>query len=210
MTSDAWPRDEAEFEKLFLAHHDAVYRLAFRIVGTRAEAEDLTQEAFLRLHQQILAGKRENRMTMAVESPDGSRAGGGHNLGAWLGRVVTRLALNALRTQERRERRHEAAIRQENLMGDSTADPAEAAVRSEERETVRRALAALPPRQSHLLLLRYTGSSYQELAGAIGVAPGSVGTLLARAEAAFAVAYRSAMETPRRGESHATRAGHGV
>jgi RNA polymerase sigma-70 factor (ECF subfamily) len=55
--------------------------------------------------------------------------------------------------------------------------------------TVRRALLKLPQKQGQLLLLRHAGLSYKELAEALQVAPGSVGTLLARAEAAFERAY---------------------
>jgi RNA polymerase sigma-70 factor (ECF subfamily) len=54
---------------------------------------------------------------------------------------------------------------------------------------VRRALRRLPERQTQLLLLRQMGLSYAELADACGVAPGSVGTLLARAASAFRKAY---------------------
>ncbi len=53
---------------------------------------------------------------------------------------------------------------------------------------MRQILDGLPPRQSEILLLRYAGLSYREVAEAIGVAPSSVGTLLARAEAAFCAA----------------------
>jgi len=41
----------SDFDALFLAHYDGVYRLAYRLAGTREEAEDLAQEAFLRLHR---------------------------------------------------------------------------------------------------------------------------------------------------------------
>jgi RNA polymerase sigma-70 factor, ECF subfamily len=57
---------------------------------------------------------------------------------------------------------------------------------------VRESLAELPPQQSQLLMLRYAGLSYQELAQALDVAPTSIGTLLARAERAFEVRYRAA------------------
>jgi RNA polymerase sigma-70 factor, ECF subfamily len=50
-------------------------------------------------------------------------------------------------------------------------------------------LARLSERQVQLLLLRQAGLSYAELADALGVAPGSIGTLLARAERAFRQAY---------------------
>lgn len=41
----------SDFDALFLAHVAAVFRLAYRIAGTREEAEDLAQETFLRLHR---------------------------------------------------------------------------------------------------------------------------------------------------------------
>ncbi|MFQ5594411.1 MAG: sigma-70 family RNA polymerase sigma factor [Anaerolineae bacterium] len=165
--------DEAEFEALFLAHYDEVYRLLFRIVGSRQEAEDLAQETFLRLYRQRFPVDRER------------------NMRAWLYRVATNLGLNALRGRRRREQRIAAAAHQATAISDSPLDPAEAALRRDEREAVRRVLAGLPPRQAKLLLLRHAGLTYRELADAIGVAPGSVGTLLARAMAAFEQAYRA-------------------
>ena len=54
--------------------------------------------------------------------------------------------------------------------------------REEERERVRSALSRMPERSREILMLRYSGFSYREIAHETGVAPGSVGTLLARAE----------------------------
>ncbi|MFQ5343804.1 MAG: sigma factor-like helix-turn-helix DNA-binding protein, partial [Anaerolineae bacterium] len=64
-------------------------------------------------------------------------------------------------------------------------------LRYDERQTVRQVLAGLPPRQAGLLLLRHAGLTYRELAEVLDVVPGSVGTLLARATAAFEQAYRA-------------------
>ena len=180
MTTEAWARavgkarDKAEFESLFLAHYEAVYRLLFRILGCSQEAEDLAQETFLRFYRHSFPPGRE------------------HHLRPWLYRVATNLAYNALRDQRRRERRQEAATSRAEISGDQATDPSETLLRQDERESVRRVLASLPARQAELLLLRYAGLSYGELASALDVAPGSVGTLLARAEAAFAAAYREA------------------
>ncbi|PMP85558.1 MAG: RNA polymerase subunit sigma-24, partial [Roseiflexus castenholzii] len=60
---------------------------------------------------------------------------------------------------------------------------------AEERDQVRAALATMPQRQAHLLLLRHAGLSYAEVAAVLNLAPGSVGTLLARAERAFVAAF---------------------
>jgi len=63
------------------------------------------------------------------------------------------------------------------------------AERRETQKAVRTALARLPRRQTQLLLLRQMGLSYAECAAACDIAPGSVGTLLARAAKAFRKAY---------------------
>lgn len=158
--------DDASFETLFHRHYDRVYGLLFRLVGNRAEAEDLTQEVFLKLYHHTF-GQRE------------------HNVSAWLYRVATNTGYNAIRSRNRRWQRNVW------LVPDPKGSPG-ADREVEQRETeaaVRAALARLPERQAQLLLLRQMGLSYAECAEACGVASGSVGTLLARAAAAFRQAY---------------------
>lgn len=161
-----------DFDALFLAYYATVYRLAYRIAGTREEAEDLAQEAFARLHA-------SPQLWTAEPSA----------LKGWLYRVVTNLAYNNARGQGRRRRREDAVFG-ENAMR-TEADPADLAERAEQRATVRQTLLRLPERQAQLLLLRHAGLTYKELADTLGVAHTSVGTLLARAEAAFEQAYRA-------------------
>jgi RNA polymerase sigma-70 factor (ECF subfamily) len=158
-----------DFDALFLAHFQAVFRLAYRIAGTREEAEDLAQETFLRLHR----------------SPGVWEAASQGSTRAWLFRVVTHLAYNGARGQGRRQRREDAAFR----LPAGEEDPSDLAEQVERRLAVRQVLLKLPQRQAQLLLLRHAGLSYRELAEALDLSPGSVGTLLARAEAAFEKAY---------------------
>lgn len=183
MIADAWrlttirANNDAGFDALFVTHYEAVFRLLYRIAGTREEADDLAQETFLRLHR-----ARDLWATPAVE---------GQNVRSWLLRVATNLALNSLRAHVRRQQREERAGHGIILTSPPALDPAEAAVRADERAAVRRALAHISERQAQLLLLRHAGLSYRELAQALHMAPGSVGTTLARAEAAFAAVYRA-------------------
>ncbi len=163
-----------DFDALFLAHFQAVFRLAYRIAGTREEAEDLAQETFLRLHKSPRVWQ------------EASEAG----VRAWLFRVVTHLGYNSNRGRGRRQRREDAVL--ELPAGEG--DPADVAEQVERRLAVRRVLLTLPQRDAQLLLLRNAGLSYKELAEALQVAPGSVGTLLARAEAAFEKAYAAEEE----------------
>jgi len=158
--------DEPAFEMLFLRHYLPVYRVVYGVVGSVQEAEDLAQEAFMVLH------RRPPRLEM------------GTPLIAWLCRVAVNRAYNALRSARRSDKRvldtaeaHEAV------------DPSTEYLRQEERARVRAALAALPERSAKLLLLRSSGLSYAEMAAALLLAPGSIGTLLARAERAFKQVY---------------------
>jgi RNA polymerase sigma-70 factor (ECF subfamily) len=164
-------RREAAFEALFRRHYPAIYRLLYRMVGD--EAQDLTQEVFMRLYDQP---PREADT----------------NLEAWLYRVATRLGYNATRAQRRwRGYRDRLAVRSggEGWL-DRPVDPAEEAERHDAQLRVRAALARLSRREASLLVLRYSGLRYREIAEVLGVAPSSVGTLLSRAERAFAQAYK--------------------
>ncbi len=169
----------AAFECLFLRHYQRVYRVLFTLVGSREEAEDLAQETFLVLYH------------------NPPRATIGNGLGAWLCRVALNRGYNALRSAKRAQQRIERLEQPPD-----PADPAAEALRGEEREQVRAILAHLPERQSKLLLLRSAGLSYAEIATTLEIAPGSVGTLLARAERSFLRFYqRTALSVEERAAS---------
>lgn len=165
--------DVASFEAVFHQHYDKVYGLLYRLVGSRAEAEDLAQEAFLKLYDhafkhKFLPGSRE------------------HNIGGWLYQVATNMGYNAIRGRKRQWQRDTHLV--PNPQGSPST---EQQVEQRQTETaVRHALAKLPPRQVQLLLMRQMGFSYAECAAACEVSPSSVGTLLARAAEAFRKAYK--------------------
>ena len=167
--------DTASFDALFYRHYDRVYGLLFRLVGERGEAEDLTQETFLKLHAHASSRPTSGRAVAAEE-----------NVSAWLYRVALNLGYNAVRGRQRFWQRN-------TLLLPEAEPPVEGQVEQRaQRAAVRAALARLPERQAKLLLLRQMGFSYAECAAICEVAPGSVGTLLARAAAAFRQAYRAA------------------
>jgi len=159
---------EAEFEAAFTEHYTRVYGVLFRLLGDRAQAEDLTVETFWRLWERA-PRRREN-------------------LGGWLYRVAMRLGYNALRAAHRRDR-YELQAGYEALELNSPPEPSRALELKQERAQVRTVLAAMKERDAQLLILRHSGFSYREIAKALGVEPGSVGTLLARAEAEFEQRY---------------------
>ena len=98
--------------------------------------------------------------------------------------MATNAGFDALRTNSRRRKREETA----GNAGIHAAAAPERSIRllAEERGSrVREVLGALKPRDAQLLLLRANGLAYRELAATLGIEPGSVGTMLARAEAGF-------------------------
>lgn len=158
-------QDEAfDFEAFFHANYSRIARAAARIVGDPARAEDLAIEAFWKLWR----------------SPDAH----GEKAGGWLYRTSVRMALNELRSTARRGR-HESLAE----TPPSAATPEQARATAEEREHVRAVLAALDARQAELLALRAAGLRYEELAAALHLNPGSVGTLVSRAQRAFRKEY---------------------
>jgi RNA polymerase sigma-70 factor (ECF subfamily) len=168
--------DEASFEALFLRHYDRIYNILYRLLGNRADAEDVAQQVFLKLYH----------------SPRRLRFRGNEtNVAGWLYRVAVNTGYNTLRSQQRRQKW------QETLgwwwpFEVASPDPADIAASNDMQASVRQILAEMKPREAKLLLLRHSGLSYQELAVALKVAPGSIGSLLTRAERAFAQKYRLA------------------
>lgn len=158
------PAQPLDFDSVFELHYPRIARLIARLVRDTARAEELAVEVFWKFWRTPRA--------------HGARAGG------WLYRTAVRMALNDLRASARRARYESQA---DPPLGVPTPEQAHAA--AEEREQVRRVLAALDARQSELLLLRGSGLSYEEVAAALELNPASVGTLIARAQQAFRKEY---------------------
>ncbi|MFN8459327.1 MAG: sigma-70 family RNA polymerase sigma factor [Anaerolineae bacterium] len=168
--------DEASFEALFLQHYQRIYSLLFRLLGDPAEAEDVTQQVFLKFYHAAKALQAGNDEV---------------NVRGWLYRVAVNEGYNALRRQKRQVTWQEKFVRLW-FWAASPPDPAQVAESHDTQAQVRQILAELKPREAKLLLLRHAGFSYQELAAALELAPTSVGPLLTQAKRAFAQKYRRA------------------
>jgi RNA polymerase sigma factor (sigma-70 family) len=163
------------FEELFMQHWANVYRLLHHLVGDPAEAEDLALETFYRLYQRFPTQEKE------------------FNLGGWLHRVATNLGLHSIRSWKRRER-YEIDAGKYALEIAPDVRPADILVQEDERRLVRLTLAQMNERQSQLLILRYSGLSYKDIAKALNLAQTSIGPLLLRAEREFEKKYRTLAE----------------
>ncbi len=169
--------DARSFETLFLRHYDRVYGILFRLMGNRADAEDAAQHVFLKLY----------RAPHAV-----SLSGDDASLAAWLYRVAVNTGYNTVRSQQRRRKWSDRFSLLWTAETPSPPTPAEISEDAATQAQVRQVLAEMKPRDAKLLLLRHSGFSYRELADTLNLAPGSVGSLLTRAERAFAQKYRLA------------------
>lgn len=151
------------FERLFLEEYSKVVAIAYRVLADRAAAEDVAQEVFLQFHRS--------------QSPGSEHASG------WLHAASVHTALNVVRGERRRVKRDTA-----HAVAESTArvdNPEHLVVDAEQRREVRHALGRLPQKAAAILVLRYSGLSYAEVATALRMKVGNVGTMLRRAEEAL-------------------------
>jgi RNA polymerase sigma-70 factor (ECF subfamily) len=150
-----------DLDQIFRRDYQRVVAVAARVLGSRDQAEDVAQEVFL---------------SFGRTSVPAGEAGG------WLSVAAAHTALNLLRSGRRRASREEIAAASDSAV---VADVAEAVVTLEERGRVRAALARLPRTQAVALVLRHSGLSYADVAAALDLSPGSVGTTVRRAESAL-------------------------
>ena len=151
----------ADLGEIFRRDYQLVVGVAARVLGSQDQAEDVAQEVFL---------------SFSRSSVPAAEARG------WLSVAAAHTALNMLRSGRRRVSREETAAAGDHAI---VSDVADAVVTLEERTHVRRALAGLPGKQAVALVLRHSGLSYAEVAAALGLSPGSVGTTVRRAESAL-------------------------
>jgi len=150
-------RSTAGFESFFQAHHGRLYSALCLVTGSRAEAEELMQDAFLRLWE------RWDRVA-ALEDPEG---------------YLYRTAMNGFRKRYRR-----AAIALRRAVG--AAEPPDDFAAIEDRDSVLRALRRLKPDQrAALVLTGLRDYSSEEAARMLGTSPANVRMLASRARTAI-------------------------
>jgi RNA polymerase sigma-70 factor (ECF subfamily) len=153
--------DASAFEELVIAYQHRIFGVAQRMLGNAAEAEDVAQEVFLRVHRSIAEFRGEARLS------------------TWLYAITSRLCLNRLRSAERRWRQDDPDAL-ERVPGEG--DAAGHLERSEVESALREAIAELPEERRIVLVLRdLEGLSYEEIAQALDVELGTVRSRLHRA-----------------------------
>jgi RNA polymerase sigma factor (sigma-70 family) len=152
------------WEEIVRAHSGRVYRLAFRLTGNQHDAEDLTQEVFVRVFRSL-----SNYTPGTFEG--------------WLHRITTNLFLDGARRRQR--------IRFEGLGDDvaqripgSQPSPAQAFDEQHFDGDIQAALKSLPPDyRAAVVLCDVEGFSYEEIAATLGVKLGTVRSRIHRGRA---------------------------
>ncbi len=171
--------DAEAFAVLVERHTPGAWRLAIRLVPDAPSAEDLVQEAFLR----VLRAAPRYRPTAAF--------------GTWLHRIVVNLAIDRSRRRAVRQDPGPGVERARAAVAAPTAAPPEDLTRIEQAEQVQQALAALPPDYRAAVVLRYVeGMDARCMGTVLGRSPKAVERLLARARARLAPLLRHLVEDP--------------
>lgn len=168
--------DIRAFECLVRRHERRVFRLLYRMLGSREEAEDATQEAFLSLHRHGHRFRREARFS------------------TFLYRVAANAALNRRRSLGRSRARVEEFGRR-HLVGDEgpvpVRDPEAAAQGTQAQIAVQQALLELPPDlRMAVVLFDIEGRAYKEIADVLGVPEGTVKSRIHRGRSALRESLR--------------------
>jgi RNA polymerase sigma-70 factor (ECF subfamily) len=173
--------NDGDLERLFRTYHAPLVRYLTRRLGDRDWAEEVAQETFLRaLRQDALTSER-----------------------AWLFAVATNLVRDEARKDARRRRRLALLAEQER---ETQVEPEPTSLeRAQEAALARRAVDSLAERDRLALLMREEGLDYDEIAEALGLSRGSVGTTLARARRRLAESYEAMQreQARREGGEHA-------
>lgn len=176
---------DSAFRQLVEAHSEKVIQLAWRLVGNRAEAEDISQEAFLRLFKSLSKFRGESRIS------------------TWLYRAVCRLAIDHLR-RERLKRKFffvNSGTEEQLDLTDLAVDPsASAHDQLQAKETARHMqllLNTLPARQKAVFVLRHTEDlPLKEIATILNLSEGTVKSHLHRAVTLLRRELKNTQESP--------------
>jgi len=154
---------EAKVSELFLAFKLPVYRYLLGLLGSRDDAEEMTQEVFLSLYSTLQKGTRID------------------NVRAWVFRVAHNLAVNHQKRPHIVEALDEAEwwrLCQER--SDPAGDSEQRLLREERRTRMIKAMKCLSPQERHCLGLRAEGLCFREIAEVLGIRISTVETFLDR------------------------------
>ncbi len=167
-------RDERAFNELVHAYERRVFALVLRMIGNRAEAEDLAQEVFVQVFKAIGSFRGDSKLS------------------TWIYRIAVNLCKNRtkyLRVRHSGEEEELEAVAERVPLGEArranvgqVERPDEAIAGKQVEQIVQRAILALEPDFRECLVLRDVEElSYEEIGEITGLAPGTVKSRIHRA-----------------------------
>jgi len=162
--------DYGAFEQLYERHRTLVYRFSYQMTSRRDDAEDITQEAFVRAYQNLNRYRDEAKFT------------------TWLLRIVTNLCTDQARMSHRRMNleQQEAAGALDWMTIGVVNDPVGNLEAERRATTLRKAVAGLPPHHRNVLVLRdIEEREYPEIASILGCTIGGAKLRVLRARRAL-------------------------
>lgn len=176
---------EALLGAIYADYSAAIHTYAYRLLGNREDADDVTQEVFIRAHAHLTQLRDQARLR------------------PWLYRIATNLCMDQLRKRSRIRRilGMETSLtpddNEENGPPREIAQPGAATALDSvaERDHIARALKRMPTKYATCLLLHsQQGLSYREIAAALGLTPGAAAVRLSRARDLFGKHYEELRE----------------
>jgi RNA polymerase sigma-70 factor, ECF subfamily len=173
------PGNTRSYEMLVQRYMSRVFSITYRVVGNKEDAEDITQEVFIKVYHGLR--KFEQQASFST----------------WIYRIATNTALDSLDKMERRPKihfrlfssksnSHETEQNEPDLRAASETEPEEVAQQSELRDCIRHVLRKLDREQARLLLLRdFDDRSYEEIAKLLEAGLSAVKMRIHRARLAF-------------------------
>ena len=162
--------DMEAFSQLVTLYENKILNYCFRMLNNRGDAEDATQEVFVKLYRYLGSYGEQSAFS------------------TWLYKIASNVCLDYLRKVKRH--RDTVSINQQNAEGeefsisveDKGLSPYESAQLGEARKALAKAIASLGEEQKRVIVLReIEGLSYEEIAEIIGIAPGTVKSRINRA-----------------------------
>ncbi len=156
--------EQAQYRWLVERHQRAVFNAAYRLLGHREEAADITQDAFIRAYQSLASFQRDKP------------------LAPWLCRIAINLALNRLKRQQPTLPLDDDRWGVTIELPDLSAEPQAHLLQVEQQHALRQAILALPPEQRVVIELRhFQEQSYDEIAASLDISLANVKSRLFRA-----------------------------
>jgi RNA polymerase sigma-70 factor, ECF subfamily len=167
--------DEEAFEAIFQIYERQIYGFIYRMMGNAEDANDLTQECFIRAYKAL------PQTTTDL------------NISAWLHRIASNACLDVLRRRQRIRWMPWESHKHEHLLhGKSLDEPESTALRTETQVQVQEVISRMSPRNRMALILReYEGMSCEDIGQIMGLSRSAVKSVLFRGREEFRKIYRS-------------------